>query len=284
MTELPLPPQIGGGRFPGFDVIAQSGHWDRATQATVGARLGMLPAIRFFTPDEEATAGALFDQLLYQREEPRVPVVQMVDARLEEHETDGWHYDSMPTDDEAWRTSLKGLDDDARQNHGCRFIDCSWDDQARILTAIHDLEQEKWHGLAANQVWGLWTRYACTAFYAHPWAWNEIGFAGPAYPRGYKNIGVDKLEPFEVADAHPFDDPAAGDAAARHAAGDGRDDSLAGSRGQGHRATGNAQAGGEQSGDTSGGESAAESGESHNGNPSGTESGNTTAARKGESS
>ena len=51
-------------------------------------------------------------------------------------------------------------------------------------------------------MWSLWTRYACTAFYSHPWAWNEIGFPGPAYPRGYKNPGVDAREPFEVARRH----------------------------------------------------------------------------------
>jgi len=46
----------------------------------------------------------------------------------------------------------------------------------------------------------LWTRYACTAFYSSPSAWNEIGFPGPACPRGYKNPGVDAREPFEVRD------------------------------------------------------------------------------------
>jgi hypothetical protein len=51
--------------------------------------------------------------------------------------------------------------------------------------------------LSAAHTWGLWMRYACTAFYAHPWAWNEIGFGGPAYPRGYKNIGVGSREPWE---------------------------------------------------------------------------------------
>jgi hypothetical protein len=56
-------------------------------------------------------------------------------------------------------------------------------------------------------VWSLWIRYACTAFYAHPSAWAEIGFPGPAYPRGYKNAGVGKLEPFEVRDARPAEDP-----------------------------------------------------------------------------
>ena len=49
-------------------------------------------------------------------------------------------------------------------------------------------------------------RYACTAFYSHPWAWNEIGFLGPAYPRGYKNIGLDARESFEAADSMN-DDP-----------------------------------------------------------------------------
>ena len=47
----------------------------------------------------------------------------------------------------------------------------------------------EWHGFDAGHLWSLWTRYACTAFYSHPWAWNEMGFGGPAYPRGYKNIG-----------------------------------------------------------------------------------------------
>jgi hypothetical protein len=56
-------------------------------------------------------------------------------------------------------------------------------------------------------VWSLWTRYACTALYAHPHAWSEIGFPGPAYPRGYKNAGVGRREPFEVADTRPAEDP-----------------------------------------------------------------------------
>jgi hypothetical protein len=32
-------------------------------------------------------------------------------------------------------------------------------------------------------------RAALAAFYSHPWAWNEIGFGGPAYPRGFMRLG-----------------------------------------------------------------------------------------------
>ena len=70
----------------------------------------------------------------------------------------------------------------------------------------------EWHGMNAPRVWSLWTRYACTALYSHPYAWSEMGFPGPAYPRGYKNAGVGKLEPFEVRDARPAEDPVGDDA------------------------------------------------------------------------
>ncbi len=209
MTELPLEVGAGGGRFPGFDVLAQSRHWDPATRAVVVSRLGMLPEVRFFTPTEEAAVTALFDQLLDQRQEPRVPILTMVDARLAEQQTDGWHYSSLPADGEAWRQSVKYLDADAQTRYGKVFAEVDWDAQHSIVDSIQRLGLSDWHGLSAGRVWSLWTRYACTAFYSHPWAWNEIGFAGPAYPRGYKNMGLDRLEPFEVPDARPADDPAA---------------------------------------------------------------------------
>ena len=207
---LPLETEHGGRRFPGFDVDAHADDWDAATRSVVLGRLGLLPAVRFFTEPEEATATALFDQLLYQRAEPRVPIVQLVDTRLAEGQTDGWHFADMPVDGEAWRLSLAALDEDAKAAHAKTFAECDWDQQSALLSAVQDAGTDRWHGMIAAHLWGLWTRYACTAFYSHPWAWNEIGFDGPAYPRGYKNLGVGKLEGFEVRDAHPTDDPVAG--------------------------------------------------------------------------
>ena len=210
MSSLPLPEADGGGRYPGFRTLAQADHWDRATAAVVESRLGMPPDVRFFTPPEEAAARALFDLLLGQQDEPRVPVVNMVDARLAEEQTDGWHYDNMQRDGEAWRATLAALDSEARSRAGCTFARLDPDQQAGLLQDICNLDREPWHGLPADRVWSLWTRYACTAFYSHPLAWDEIGFAGPAYPRGYKNLGVDRLEPFEVRDIRPGADPTHG--------------------------------------------------------------------------
>ena len=38
-----------------------------------------------------------------------------------------------------------------------------------------------------------------TAYYAHPTAWNEIGWAGPASPRGYVRLDANKHDPWEAA-------------------------------------------------------------------------------------
>jgi hypothetical protein len=187
-------------RFPGFDVLGQLETWDAVTAGVVLARLGPPPALRFFSPVEEAIGTALFDQLLDQRGEPKLPLLPTVDARLAEFETDGWRYADMPEDGPAFRQSFAALDEDARAHYGAPFAELDWADQADLIQHVQDLSGNEWHGLPAKHVWSLWTRYACTAFYSHPWAWNEIGFGGPAYPRGYKNYGIDRREPWEVPD------------------------------------------------------------------------------------
>lgn len=204
-------------RFPGFEARAQAPHWDAVTSGVVLSRTGMPPDIRFFTPAEQAVGVALCDRLLDQPTDQvgdlrheRVPVLNMIDARLAETQTDGWRYADMPHDGQAWRDTLVALDRDAHDRFGLGFAACSADQQSVLVQAVQDLGADSWHGLCAKHVWSLWTRYVCTAFYSHPSAWDEMGFPGPAYPRGYKNAGVDALEPFEVADAHPDADPARG--------------------------------------------------------------------------
>ena len=180
------------------------------TADVVLARTDPPAAVKFFTESEESCARALLNLLTGQDErddEPTVPVLEMVDARLAAGETDGWRYADMPEDGQAWRDTLAYLDGDAYQRCGTPFADAPVAGQVALVQAVQDLKSADWHGLPADHVWSLWTRYACTAFYAHPFAWAEIGFPGPAYPRGYKNAGVGKLEPFEVRDAHPSEDP-----------------------------------------------------------------------------
>jgi hypothetical protein len=197
----------GRGRYPGFDVLDSVDAWDDVTAGVVLARLAQVAGagdLSFFTPSEVAIVGPLLDLLLAQDGEPRVPVLALIDERLAVGETDGWHYDELPEDAAAWRDSLGFLDEDARTTHSGRpFAALISDEQAALIQAVQDRvhSKETWHDWPAEHIWSLWTRYACTAFYSHPWAWNEIGFPGPAYPRGYLNPGINSRERWETGPA-----------------------------------------------------------------------------------
>ena len=54
--------------------------------------------------------------------------------------------------------------------------------------------------------WSVCMRMTLSGFYSHPWAWNEIGFGGPAYPRGFMRLGgatgsAAAREPYETRGA-----------------------------------------------------------------------------------
>lgn len=191
-------------RFPGFDVRSQAPAWDEVTRGVVLARLAPRGSLGFFDVSEEPTVRALVDRLLAQDAEPRVPVAEMIDDRLLRGQGDGYRHHDMPEDREAWRRSITGLDRSARRRHGRPFWDLPASDQMALIEGIR-LGDGDWCGMPASKVFGLWLRYCCDAFYAHPLAWNEIGFGGPAYPRGYKNIGLDRREPWEVRERRPVD-------------------------------------------------------------------------------
>jgi hypothetical protein len=201
--------QIGdlSSRFPGFSVIGQAEHWDDATREVVLARLEPPKPITYLPEEVRATGVALASRLVAVDQEFAFGLLSSIDERLATNQTDGWHYDDMPIDHDAWKRSLTGIDDDARGAHGAAFSELDGVQQDGLLEAVRTSDADDWHGMPPTRVWNMWMRYVCTAYYAHPSAWDEMGFPGPAYPRGYKNRGIDAREPFEVADTAPHMDP-----------------------------------------------------------------------------
>ncbi len=193
------------GRYPGFEVLAQQDHWDEATRTIVLSRLHPPQRFRFFTPAEVATLTAFCDVVLAQDGEPYVPVLAYIDQRLAELELDGFRYADMPRDDEAWRLAAQGLDEAARERGEQSYAQAPQELRAELCGTLAEGRApggQAWDRLPPQRAWKVLTRYVLSAFYAHPWAWNEIGFPGPAYPRGYSRLGAGEREGFEAAEAH----------------------------------------------------------------------------------
>ena len=194
-------------RFPGFSVVGQAGHWDDATRKVVLARLEPPKPLRYLPGALRPAGIALVSQLIDVDADFAFALLSSIDARLQDDKTDGWHFDDMPIDRDVWTRSLEGLDADSQQRDGVPFAELTEETQHDRLEALRTSDAAEWHGMPPKRVWDLWLRYVCTAYYAHPSAWDEMGFPGPAYPRGYKNPGIDSREPFEVKDTKPHMDP-----------------------------------------------------------------------------
>ena len=209
--ELPrqrngITPQMHG-RFPDYNVLEQAEHWDEATRRVVLDRVKNVPPIRFFTGAEAATLGAFCDLVMAQDREPRIPVLNMVDAKLFAGKLDGFRYADMPDDRETWRRVAKGLDAAARQHGAGDYVSATEEIQRMVIQAFSEgkLHGEVWDELPPKRAWSVVVRAMLSTFYSHPWAWNEIGFGGPAYPRGYARFGVGQREQWEAAAAFEVD-------------------------------------------------------------------------------
>jgi hypothetical protein len=188
------------GRYPDWDVLSQADHWDEVTRRVVFERVENVPPFRFFSEREQRTLKAFCDTVTAQDREPRIPVLSMVDAKLHAGELDGFQFAGMPDDRDVWRVVARGLDESG-------FTDASEEERREIVGkfANGELEGGAWEELDVSKAWSVLTRHILAAFYSHPWAWNEIGFGGPAYPRGYAAIGPGGTEHWEPQPAFDLD-------------------------------------------------------------------------------
>jgi Gluconate 2-dehydrogenase subunit 3 len=201
------------GRYPDYDVLDNAGHWDEVTRKTVLDRVQNIPPIRFFSAAQAATAGALCDLLTAQDREPRIPVLNYVDEKLHTGSRDGYQYFDMPDDSDAWRMILQGLDEQAAaRGQAPSFAEASDELRHQIVSDFAEgkLYCGVWERLNVAHAFSVAMRYVLQAFYSHPWAWNEIGWGGPAYPRGYSRFGSPHLqgaerEPWEGREAYDVD-------------------------------------------------------------------------------
>ncbi|MBV9819310.1 MAG: gluconate 2-dehydrogenase subunit 3 family protein [Solirubrobacterales bacterium] len=185
------------GRFPDFDVMAHREHWDPVTRRTLEERVAQVPACRFFDEREQRTLGAFLDVVLAQDSEPRIPVLQMVDKKMADGKLDGYRFDDMPPDPETWKRVARHLDG---------FAERSDAEQHEVVRRFSGGELD-WDDLNVSRAWSVVMRGALSEFYSHPWAFNEIGFRGPAYPRGYmrRNMGPTGVDPDEPQEAFGLD-------------------------------------------------------------------------------
>jgi hypothetical protein len=196
-------------RYPGYDVLAKrdTPSWDPITRKVVDERLATPLQPRFFDQAQWAAVATLCNCVVAQPgDRAAVPVAAMLDARLFDNQGDGWRDARMPALRDAWRIGLAALDAESRAAHGTIFAQLKLDQQMTLIAAMQhsELHDVAWQGMPPDLFFServLHDLYG--AYYSHPSAWSEIGFGGPANPRGYVRLNMDRRDPWEAVEVAP---------------------------------------------------------------------------------
>ena len=197
-------------RFPGYDVLDKRAtpSWDEVTRAVVAKRLAAPLQPRFLTAAQFAVADALCRRILPQSaNRPPAPLAALLDAKLHEDHGDGFREADMPYMGEAWRQGLDALEAEAKGRHdgeGFAALDALQQDALISAMEAGELTGDGWKGLDSAKFFKRRVLVDVPGlYYCHPTAWSEIGFGGPASPRGYLRLEGDRRDPWEAAEATP---------------------------------------------------------------------------------
>ncbi|MDR5780675.1 gluconate 2-dehydrogenase subunit 3 family protein [Caballeronia sp. LZ065] len=196
-------------RYPGYDVTdkRETPSWDEVTRGVIGERLATPAGPRFLDAVEWRALTALCACIVPQdHEREPAPLPALIDAKLVRDAGDGYRDARLPMLRDAWRIGLAALDAESRARHELPFasIDAAWQ-RALLLDMQHGtLHSDAWRGMPPALFFAMRVLHdICGAYYSHPRAWSEIGFGGPANPRGYVRMVFDRRDPWEAVEAKP---------------------------------------------------------------------------------
>lgn len=194
-------------RYPGYDVLAKwnSPSFDDPTRSVLSDRLGRVPERSFLSEEAWGLLDAVVGRLIPQpdRADP-IAITPWIDAMLAAGRGDGYRHEGVPTLREAWLRGLAGIATEAKALNSREFATLDPAEQDALLSRVQRGEAtgEHWRGLPADHFFGhILLRTVVGIYYSHPEAWSEIGFGGPASPRGYVRMGFDGRDPWDAGDA-----------------------------------------------------------------------------------
>jgi hypothetical protein len=190
--------------YEGFNVMKQKEHWDPHTLEIVEKRLLLKKCQRltYFKQQEAQTLIELCCVILDDRRDPILSyVIHHFESKLKANIGEAQRKKGLPKESQLIHQGLQALSD---------FCVVKYDSPYNELkeSVRKDLADKMIQGNIQFQVEGshfpvkdfmkkIMTE-AISAYYSHPLVWSEIGYAGPAYPRGYVRSEWGLTDPWEA--------------------------------------------------------------------------------------
>jgi pimeloyl-ACP methyl ester carboxylesterase len=196
---------------PDFRALIRSNATAPQTRRVLEERMIIpsLPSPEIFTAQERGILRRLVDLVI-----PAAPIdlAVRIEAWLGETNRDGWRFDALPMDDDAWRRGLCSLEAAATREFEVPFVALDFARQNDLLKRASDGELGKGFlaslGLKGDkkcldaqqmQRWFEDVRSELTRMYvSDPRTMERIGFAGFADEKGFTHIKLNELQEFEL--------------------------------------------------------------------------------------
>ena len=187
--------------YPSFDVMKERHEWDDHTQSIVMSRAKPNNVLHFLTPPEAGMIRRI-GSLLVGDETPEALdfVLVHIDRTLHHFPGESQRKTGVPEAPKLLRAGLHALEQAAHALHSSSFTDL---DAAAQKQYLQDISQSAakpagvWHGIPQAELFRKLLNLTVEAYCSHPKVWSDIGYAGPAYPRGYVRTQMGQLDPWE---------------------------------------------------------------------------------------
>lgn len=176
--------------YPGYDVWNQHEAWDEHTRQIVRKRKTPQVLYKFFTYDEGSIMQTLIQVLVDDhRLEVLTYVLEHLDQSLASPIGESQRNVNVLPKKMLIKDGLGRIDFISHRSYGSGFVSLVPDQQEQVLNVTSQDYPDFFKALLHDVV---------EAYYSHPIVWSDIGYGGPAYPRGYVRVEKGLVDPWEA--------------------------------------------------------------------------------------
>lgn len=176
--------------YPGYDVWDQHEAWDEHTRQIVRMRKTPQVLYKFFTYEEGMIMQTLIRVLTDDhRLEVITYVLEHLDQSLSSPIGESQRKVNVLPKKMLIKDGVGRIEFISHRKFGSGFETLQPGQQAEVLNVTKQDYPDFFKGLLYDVV---------EAYYSHPIVWSDIGYGGPAYPRGYVRVEKGLVDPWEA--------------------------------------------------------------------------------------
>lgn len=183
--------------------MKEKAHWDDHTREIVERRLQTKgKAYQFFNKEEVTTLFELCAVLLDDKRQSIMSfVIHHFDRTLTSDIGEAQRKKGTPKQSTLIREGLRLLDQVCQKIYKNNFTKLDDETKKKVVYNMMQgnlLLESGQKNVPVKEFINKILMEAASAYYSHPTVWSEIGYAGPAYPRGYVRSEWGLIDPWEA--------------------------------------------------------------------------------------